>query len=55
MSKHVMFYGDGTKGKNYLYKFIVHSERDARNCVRRLAEKGVKNIRGIYYNDKRIE
>lgn len=54
MSKLVKFYGDGSKGRNYLYKFNVNSRDDAEKCIKRLIKCGVKNIRGVYYNGERI-
>lgn len=55
MSKLVKFYGDGVKGRDYLYKFCVKNKEDALKCVKRLAKLGVKNIRGIYFDGERLE
>lgn len=54
MSKLLKFYGDGSRGRNFLYKFLVNSPDDARKCIKRMTIRGVKNIRGAYYNGERL-
>lgn len=54
MGRVVKFYGDGIKGKNFLYSFRVNNLEDAKKCIKRMLKCGIKNIRGVYYNGERI-